>query len=70
MKVGIVCDNYKVKQFKQKLDEKKFIYTDMPFNILLKLTLIKIVAEKERLQEIADICLSLEIKFDLKNHNN
>jgi len=69
MKVAIVCDNYKLDKFKQKLEEKKIVYSTMDFNKFLKLTLITCMIEQDKIDIVAKICYSLEINFQFLNKN-
>lgn len=70
MKVGIVCDDYKVEKFKEKLYAAKLLYTVSVFNKEHKLTGIYLFIEFHQLEIVYDICKDCEIKFDhLKNKN-
>lgn len=89
MKVGIVCDNYKVEKFKEKLEQGQLvIHQVIPYklkkgfiggypnslDILTGLkdgtSLITILCERHQIDKIAEICLSLEIKFKHNNNKN
>lgn len=68
MKVGIVCDNYKVKKFKEELIKNNLIIIfEGDFDIKNKLTLIKILCEKFQIDIIRNICTICEISFKQSN---
>ncbi len=65
MKVGIVCDNYKLRTFKRALVAKDFEIEVKPFT---KTTSAIFIETKEaRLREIAKVCTKLEIDFNQSN---
>ena len=65
IKVGIVCDNYKLRKFKRALVASNFEVEVKEFT--LNTSAIFIYTEESRLKEIAKICTKLEIDF---NHSN
>lgn len=65
IKVGIVCDNYKLRKFKRTLKTKKFEIDVKEFTQAT--SAIFIFTDESRLKEIARICTKLEINF---NHSN
>lgn len=71
-KVGIVCDNYKLKLFKEKLDAHGFTYSVIPFKEngrdSDKLTSIIVDSKEEDISKVKGICEEVELYYKgLKN---
>ena len=61
-KTGIICDNYKLEKFKEKLSKKGFVnYEVMPYDE--GTTLIKVETEESEIMEIKKICQEVEMFF-------
>jgi len=58
-KIGIVCDNYKVEMFEQKLREAGLVFTKTPF--VKGSTTIKVFTTDK--QKVAAICENVEASF-------
>lgn len=67
MNIGIVCDSYKLEKFKSALTKQNLLYTYMDFNISLKLSIVKVICEEDKIPIIAKICHLLEINFKQSN---
>lgn len=65
MKIGIVCDNYKLDKYKKELTNKGFKFSTGAFTY--DTTTIQVEAEEENLKEIESLCKKLE--FEFKNSN-
>jgi hypothetical protein len=57
-KIGIVCDNYKVKKFHAELDKAGFTYESFPNGKLF--TLIKVNGDPSKQPKVHAICLNVE----------
>lgn len=66
-KVGIVCDNYKLKEFQKALNENKLVHAVQPYSVEAKLTLITLLVNESQVSIIAAICQVLEINFKQSN---
>jgi len=60
-RVGIVCDDYKVRKFKRKLETKGFEFETKPYRP--GLTLIVIDTTMDKVSVIAAVCRLCEIEF-------
>lgn len=66
IKVAIVCDNYKLPSFRQKLNEAKLVVLDeSPF--VDNTTIMRIICNENQLTDIHNICVLLEINFKQSN---
>jgi len=65
IKVGIVCDNYKLRKFKRALAAKKF-EVDVK-ELINNLSAIFINTDEAGVKEIAKICTKLSIDFNQSN---
>jgi len=61
MKIGIVCDNYKLGKFKQELLLAGFQFKTFPFT--KDTTTIRVDAEASKSIEVKEICEKLEKQF-------
>ncbi len=71
---GLVCDNYKVAQFKRELDSKGFKYTEFPYKHpgapeeTKDLTIIKIEYDETQFAELSKLIKKVNDYFDsIKN---
>lgn len=65
MKVGIVCDNYKLTKYKNELTKKGFEFITAPFTH--NTTTIQVNTTEDKVGEIKKLCEKLE--FEFKNSN-
>lgn len=62
LKIGIICDNYKVAKFKQELEKEKLVIcNEKPF--AKDKTLLTLLCEKFQVDKIRNICILLENKY-------
>lgn len=64
-KVGIIVDNWKLKTFKRKLEEKDFKFTIKPFT--KNTTMIFIETAKDKINIIRKLCIECEIEVKQSN---
>ena len=64
-KIGIVCDNYKLKKFKKALRKKGWVVRTMPFTA--QETTIFIIVEEDQVEEVGKVCMELELGFKRSN---
>lgn len=63
-RVGIVCDNYKLEKFKEKLNEKGFTnYTITSYQ--QKTSLISVVVRNKNVLQVYNICKQVEAHFKI-----
>ena len=65
-KIGIICDNYKVRKYKRKLKSKGYEFETFPQGE--SLTVIKIDGEPSEQPKIQKICEELELYFKAKRN--
>lgn len=63
-KIGIMCDNYKVKKFQNELNKAGFTYEVIPSG---PITLIKVDGTPDKQQKINAICVKVEAHFNRSN---
>jgi hypothetical protein len=61
MKAGIICDDYKLPKFKERLDAEKFVYTVEPYQ--KDVSVIFVLTAAEKIPTVKNICDELEIHF-------
>lgn len=71
MTAGVVCDDYKVKDYEEKLKEAGFTWEKRPNTPMKEVTTLKVqYGSAEALRLIKEICEKLELKFAARRAKN
>lgn len=66
MKIGIVCDNYKLDKFRKELIDEGFTdFTTAPFTS--ESTTIAVITSSEKVSELKKLCEKVEFHFKHAN---